>query len=126
MCIERVFTSIASINKIRQTFAVESRYALGMRILFLLAILVGFSAYTLGVMVGHGGPLGFLAHARDEPWGLQLLLDLCLMLTLFGVWMWRDARAHGITVWPFLALLALGSPGPLLYLLRRELKLRSR
>ena len=97
-----------------------------MRLALLLAVLVGFSAYTLIVMANHGGPLGFIAHARDEPWGLQLLLDLCLMLALFGVWMWRDARAHGINVWPFLALLTLGSPGPLLYLLRRELKLRQR
>ena len=95
-----------------------------MRLILLLAVLVGFSAYTIYVMATNGGPVGFIDHARAEPWGLQLFLDLCLMLSLFGVWMWRDARANGINVWPFLALLTLGSPGPLLYLVRRELKLR--
>lgn len=31
---------------------------------------------------------------------MQLLLDLCLMLSIFGVWMWRDTREQGINVWP--------------------------
>ncbi len=95
-----------------------------MRLTLLVGALVGFSAYTVGVMVTHGGPLGFLAHAREQAWGLQLLLDLCLMLTLFGAWLWRDARSNGITPWPFVALLTLGSPGALVYLVWREHKRR--
>lgn len=41
-----------------------------MRFVLLLAALVGFSIYTMGVMASHGGPFGFVAHARAEPWGL--------------------------------------------------------
>lgn len=96
-----------------------------MRLVLSIAVLVVFSGYTLGVMVSQGGPLGFVALAQREPWALQMLLDLCLMLTLFGVWMWRDAKEQRINVWPHLALLGLGSPGPLLYLVRREWKRRA-
>lgn len=96
-----------------------------MRLALILALLAGFSAYTLMVMVNNGGVFGFITHAGEHAWGLQLLLDLCLMLAVFGVWLWRDARSHGITPWPYIALLTLGSPGALIYLVRRELKLRS-
>ena len=95
-----------------------------MRLLALVVILVGFSAYTLSVMFTHGGVLGFLELASREPWGLQVFLDLCLVLTLFGAWLWRDARTLGLSPWPYLALLSLGSPGALIYLVRRELLLR--
>ncbi len=96
-----------------------------MRLALLLALLAGFSAYTLLVMINHGGPLGFIAHAAEHAWGLQMLLDLSIMLTVFGVWLWGDARINGIKAWPYAALLTLGSPGALVYLVRRELKLRS-
>ncbi|MBX7096861.1 MAG: hypothetical protein K1X89_04030 [Myxococcaceae bacterium] len=95
-----------------------------MRLFLVVAVLVGFSAYTLGVMWSHGGVLGFLELAGREPWGLQVFLDLCLMLTLFGAWLWRDARTHGLSPWPYLALLSLGSPGALISLVRRELAVR--
>ena len=37
------------------------------------------------------------------------------------VWMWRDAKATGRNAWPWIvATLALGSFGPLVYLLTRK------
>ncbi len=50
-----------------------------------------------------------------------ILFDLLIALSLVMTWMWNDARERGATVWPYLLVtLALGSIGPLLYLIRRE------
>jgi hypothetical protein len=51
----------------------------------------------------------------------QVFADLVIALSLFLVWMWRDARASGRNPWLWLALtLVAGSIGALLYLLLRE------
>ena len=48
-------------------------------------------------------------------------VDLCIALGLVALWMGLDARERGISVVPYLLItLALGSVGPLLYLIRRE------
>jgi hypothetical protein len=53
--------------------------------------------------------------------GVQVLADLVIALTLAMVWMWRDAKAVGRNVWPWIALtFATGSFGPLIYLLTRK------
>jgi len=45
------------------------------------------------------------------------LVDLTIALLLITAWLWRDARARGISFLPYAALTAaLGSVGPLLYL----------
>lgn len=84
----------------------------------LLAILLPFSilsAYALKEV----GYLGIFT-AHFHPAGLQVLSDLVIALSLVMVWMVGDARSRGITVWPYLiATLALGSFGPLAYLLLR-------
>jgi hypothetical protein len=42
-----------------------------------------------------------------------------IALTMVLVWMWRDARARGVSPLPYVLItLALGSVGPLLYLIR--------
>jgi hypothetical protein len=89
-----------------------------------LTLLVGFTGFSLWLVAGES-PIGFLTLARDEPWGLQVLLDLVLALSLFLTWMRRDARARGIPAWPyFVGTLLLGSPGALAYLVHRGLAAR--
>ena len=84
----------------------------------LFAILLPFailSAYALNEV----GYLGIFT-AHFHPAGLQVLSDLVIALSLVMVWMVGDARSRGITVWPYIvATLALGSFGPIAYLLRR-------
>jgi len=88
--------------------------------------LVVFGAFTLWVMAGHG-VLGFLALAGRDWWGLQMLLDLMIALLFALRWVVRDARARGITAWPYaVAALVLGSPGLLIYAVRRGLTPRRR
>jgi hypothetical protein len=52
------------------------------------------------------------------------MVDLVIMLSLFAVWMWSDARERGASAVPYLIVTALfGGAGPLLYLLVRECRL---
>ena len=90
-----------------------------MRFIALRAVLLAFSVYTLTVMWQHG-PLGFVTLAWREAWAMQMLIDLSIMLVLFGVWMWRDAKSRGLSAPLWLLVLLLGSPGPLVYLIRRR------
>ncbi len=47
--------------------------------------------------------------------------DLVIALSLIIAWMVRDARARGVSAAPYVLLtLALGSVGPLVYLIRRS------
>lgn len=82
----------------------------------LLAILLPFALYSSYAVyeIGYFGIFASHAHVA----GLQVLADLVIACTLAMVWMWRDAAATGRTLWPYLLMtLALGSIGPLLYLL---------
>ena len=50
--------------------------------------------------------------------GLQVLIDLVIALSLFLVWMWKDAKSAGRSPWPStLLIFATGSIGALIYLL---------
>ncbi len=92
------------------------------RFLILLTAFVAFTVYSLIVTAGHGYT-GFLTLALREPWAMQMLIDLVIALFLFLVWAYRDARARGLTYWPFaIATLLLGSVGALAYLVVREVK----
>lgn len=95
-----------------------------MRRYVIIAALIVFTAYTLSVMAGHG-VLGFVSLAGREPWALQVLLDLLVMLALFSTWVARDARKRGLTAWPWiLASMTMGSVGALAYLAYREVRSR--
>jgi len=84
----------------------------------LLAILLPFAVLT-AYALKEVGYIGIFA-SHLHPAGLQVLSDLVIALSLVMVWMVGDARSRGITVWPYIvATLALGSFGPLAYLLMR-------
>lgn len=89
----------------------------------LTTVLVLFSALTAAALWQSGGLLGIPSWHMKSVGGAQVFSDLVIALTLFMVWMWRDAQAIGRNAWPWvLATLALGSIGPLLYLLTRRAK----
>jgi MFS superfamily sulfate permease-like transporter len=88
--------------------------------LALLITLTAFSALTALALLQHGY-WGIVAPHFRSLGGAQVFVDLVIALSLFLVWMWRDARASGRNPWPWLALtLATGSIGALLYLLGRK------
>ena len=92
------------------------------RLIALLVVIAGFGALsTLALMdVGY---LGIIAPHFRSWGGAQVLTDLVIVCVLTCIWMSKDAREHGIAVWPFIALtLVLGSFGPLSYLVVRELR----
>lgn len=91
-----------------------------MRTLLVSLILLAFGAYSLYVM-WHYGYLGIWQAGVANPAALQILLDLVITCLLISGWMLADARARGLTAWPFVGItLAAGSFGPLLYLVYRE------
>jgi hypothetical protein len=83
-------------------------------------VLVLFGALTAVALYQHGY-WGIVApHFRSTGAG-QVFADLVIALVLVLIWIWRDARATGRNPWPWvLATLALGSFGPLVYLLSRK------
>ena len=84
----------------------------------LLAITLPFAALT-AYALGEVGLIGIFTDHMN-PGGAQVFVDLVIALCLLMVWMVGDARSRGITVWPYIvATLALGSFGPLAYLLMR-------
>lgn len=86
----------------------------------IIVTLILFGALS-GVALWHHGYFGIFALHFQTYGGMQVLVDLVIALTLVMVWMWRDAKATGRNVWPWIiATLALGSFGPLVYLLTRK------
>ena len=89
--------------------------------LILAVVLADFVALTVWALA-KVGYIGLFQFQLTSPAGIQVIVDLVLALSLVMLWMVRDARERGATVLPFLVLtLTLGSIGPLLYLLVREL-----
>jgi len=77
------------------------------KILVPLVALCAFSAFSLWV-VATEGYFGFLTLARDEPWGLQVLLDVAIACFLYAIWMVRDARERKLPVAPYLVMMLFG------------------
>lgn len=86
----------------------------------IVLILVPFSVLSAAALWQHGY-WGLFAPALHSLAAAQVLVDLVIALGLVLVWMHQDARSLGRRFWPWLvATLALGSFGPLLYLLTRR------
>jgi len=89
--------------------------------LLLAIVLLDFVALSLWVLADVGY-VGLFQFQLSSPAGIQVLVDLVLSCSLIMLWMFRDARERGAAFLPFALLtLTLGSIGPLLYLLVREL-----
>ena len=66
------------------------------------------------------GYLGFFRMVFANFAGYAAFVDLLIALVLIMVWIGDDARRRGVSGLPYIVLtIALGSIGPLLYLIRR-------
>lgn len=91
-----------------------------MQRILLSITLILFGALSAAALWFHGF-WGIVAPHFQSFGGGQVFADLVIALTLVLVWMWHDARATGRNIWPWIAVtLALGSFGPLVYLLTRK------
>lgn len=92
----------------------------------LSVLALDFLALTAWV-VWEYGYLGTFATILSSWPGVLLSVDLLLAIGMVASWMIVDARKHGLAVWPYLLVtLALGSVGPLAYLVVRERALAPR
>jgi hypothetical protein len=92
-----------------------------------LIALIAFAGYTVSVMLqAEQSLIEFGISLMSRPDTAQVVIDLYLLATLAGVWMYRDARKRGQTVWsvvPYLMVTAVFvSIGPLLYLVVRGIQ----
>jgi hypothetical protein len=92
-----------------------------MRIALLSLVLVVFVALEIEAIAAFGYVGVFEALASNAATRLGFL-DLVIALGLVLVWIRQDAGERALPFWPYAALtLALGSAGPLAYLIHREL-----
>jgi hypothetical protein len=90
------------------------------RYLVPLLVLIPFTLFSTWLVIDTGY-LAWIRLCGREPWALQLLLDLIIACATCVSFMIPDARARGLRVAPYVALVAtLGSIGILAYLIRRQ------
>jgi len=95
------------------------------RTALLATVLVAFTALSFYAIEVHGY-LGFFEALGSSTAGVVAFVDLVIALTLAMLWMWGDARERNLPFWPYALLtFALGSVGPLAYLIHRELRARA-
>jgi len=87
----------------------RARIGIGL-VLLAFADLTAYALWRYGVV-------GVFEQLTANVATITALVDLTIALLLVTTWLWRDARARGISFLPYAALTAtLGSIGPLLYL----------
>ena len=92
-----------------------------------LLVLLAFTGYTVSVMLqAEQSLIDFGISLMSRPDTAQVVIDLYLLATLAGIWMYKDARKSGQSGWsvlPYLVITAVFvSVGPLLYLVVRGLR----
>ena len=81
-----------------------------------LIVLLAMDAYAVYLY----GYIGFFRMVLANFAGVTAFVDLLIALILIIVWIGDDARQRNVSAIPYLVLtIALGSIGPLLYLIRR-------
>lgn len=95
-----------------------------------LTALIAFAGYTVSVMLqAEQSLLDFGISLMSRPDTAQVVIDLYLLATLAGIWMYQDARKRGqsgLSVIPYLLVTAIFvSVGPLLYLVVRGFQKRN-
>lgn len=86
-----------------------------------LAVFLGFAALSAWALI-EVGYMGVIQVLWAGPGETQVFVDLAIALSISLGFIWPDAKARGISPVPYLLVtLALGSFGPLAYLIRREL-----
>jgi hypothetical protein len=84
---------------------------------FLIITLIALLAIT-ALALWYDGLWGIFAPNFKSFGEFQVFFDLIIALGLFLVWMWRKETTAGRNPWPWLLItLAIGSFGPLLYLI---------
>jgi cytochrome bd-type quinol oxidase subunit 2 len=82
-----------------------------------LVVLVLFSMLT-GAAILQDGLINIFKNQLLTYGGIQVLIDLVIACVLILIWMRSDAKKNNRAFWPWAILtLAIGSFGPLLYLL---------
>ncbi|EJM58623.1 Protein of unknown function (DUF2834) [Pseudomonas sp. GM50] len=94
-----------------------------------LIALIAFAGYTVSVMLqAEQSLLDFGISLMSRPDTAQVVIDLYLLATLAGIWMYKDTRKRGqsgLSVVPYLLVTAIFvSVGPLLYLVVRGFQRR--
>ncbi|EDM80432.1 hypothetical protein PPSIR1_41514 [Plesiocystis pacifica SIR-1] len=84
---------------------------------------LGFTAYTIAVIVAHGMP----DFSTFDPWNWQVFVDLCAAALAFFWLALPEAKRLGVPAWPYALLTpVLGSIAILAYLVHREFALARR
>lgn len=96
-----------------------------------LIALIAFAGYTVSVMLqAEQSLIDFGISLMSRPDTAQVVIDLYLLATLAGIWMYQDARKRGqsaLSVVPYLLITAVFvSMGPLIYLVIRGIQDRRR
>ena len=96
------------------------------RLLVLIGVVAAFSVLSALALMDVGY-LGIIEPHFQSWGGGQVFADLVILAVLAVIWMVKDARERGLSVWPFVVItIVAGSFGPLLYLIVRELRSTAR
>ncbi len=92
------------------------------RIIALGLVLAAFLVMTDLAILEHGY-VGFFELMFANSATRLAMLDLGIVLVLFTLWQWTDAKDRGLPFWPYAAVsLTFGAAGPLAYLIHRTLR----